>query len=300
MWLVLALLVATSLAADSCDADAPIDMARTTWREGCDTEACVCAAMLLGKHTEAKAAIMSRQSRGESGLRIRSYANARADAATGILARIHPRYPRHLKSVPALLWGQTDEVLHLRVRWARYTTGEPMARRVEHVNVSLSSAGLYVSAESALGTTPAFFETTLTWLHPLARADGCADQEAGDQCAAWAAAGECEANAAFMAQRCQLSCGQCPESDAPVRAAWAVRRPRLPPSPSRLLGHRLVTPRPPPPPPPLRPHLLLPLQVTDGELIVEGRKAFAANWTRLLAAAKPANRILEMKEQARG
>ena len=36
-----------------------------------------------------------------------------------------------------------------------------LARRVEHVNVSLSSAGLYVSAESALGTTPAFFETTL-------------------------------------------------------------------------------------------------------------------------------------------
>ena len=133
--------------------------------------------MLLGEHAAARTALQTRLGRGESGPRIRSYARARADSATGILARLHPRYPHHLKSVPALLWAQTDELLHVRVRFARYTTGEAMARRVEHVNVTLRSGSLYVAAESALGSTPAFFETTIAWLHPLARADGCADSE---------------------------------------------------------------------------------------------------------------------------
>ena len=36
------------------------------------------------------------------------------------------------------------------------------------VNVTLRSGGLYVAAESALGSTPAFFESTIAWLHPWA------------------------------------------------------------------------------------------------------------------------------------
>ena len=98
--------------------------------------------------------------------------------------------------MPALVWAQTDELLHVRVRFARYTTGEAMARRVEQVNVTLRSGSLYVSAESALGSTPAFFETTVAWLHPLARADGCADTnellgDGGELCASRVEAGEC-------------------------------------------------------------------------------------------------------------
>ena len=60
--------------------------------------------MLLGEHAAARVALQTRLGRGESGPRIRSYANARADTATGILARLHPRYPHHPKSVPALVW----------------------------------------------------------------------------------------------------------------------------------------------------------------------------------------------------
>ena len=217
----LILVAGVHAAGDSCDADAPIALARSTWAEGCDSEACVCAAMLLGMQAAAKAALQARLGRGESGLRIRSYANARADNATGILARLHPRYPRHLKSVPALVWAQTDELLHVRVRFARYTTGEAMARRVEHVNVSLRSGSLHVAAESALGSAPAFFETTIAWLHPLARADGCADAD-GEECAPRAEAGECTTDPASMRQRCELTCGLCAAADSPVLGTWSI------------------------------------------------------------------------------
>ena len=124
------------------------------------------------------------------------------------------------------MWAQTDELLHVRVRFARYTTGEAMARRVEQVNVTLRSGSLYVSAESALGSTPAFFETTVAWLHPLARADGCADSDTdgGEFCASQAAAGECTTGPGAVAvqARCALSCGLCAEADSPPLATWAV------------------------------------------------------------------------------
>ena len=77
------------------------------------TEACVCAAMLLGKHTEAKAAILSRQSRGESGLRIRSYANARVLKAHLVRIRDHsgaspcPPEPRPFLALPSLASART-------------------------------------------------------------------------------------------------------------------------------------------------------------------------------------------------
>jgi len=235
----------------------------------CDSEACVCAAMMLGKLDVAKAAIVSRLSRGEQALRVRAYAVARRDAAVGILARVHPRYPRHLKSVPALLWAQTNEAFHLRIRFARYTSGEAMARRVEHANVSLTTTGLYFSAESSDMRAPAFFETTIEWLHPLARSDGCTDTaENASQCAEWAAQGECASNPTFMSARCALSCGACGAAGAGGAAGAAAD------GAVAVASWALV----------------------DGELVLEARKAVAQPWARPLLNANPANRILFAEE----
>ena len=58
-------------------------------------------------------------------------------------------------------------------------------------------------------------------------------------------------------ERCALTCGLCSGGDAPPLATWALR---------------------------------------EGELVVEARKGTARSWGQLLAAAKPANRILELRE----
>lgn len=266
--LLLLLSCVTRVRSDACDVGASRALAETTLVDSCDSEACVCAALMLGKLDVAKAAIVSRLSRGEQALRVRAFAVARHDAAVGILARVHPRYPRHLKSVPALLWAQTNEAFHLRIRFARYTSGEAMARHVEHLNVSLTTTGLHFSAESAEMRSPAFFETTIEWLHPLARADGCTDTaENASQCAEWATQGECASNPTFMAAQCALSCGACGAGGAEGADAAAD-------------GARATAT----------------WALVDGELVIEARKAVAQPWARPLLNANPANRILFAEE----
>jgi len=82
-----------------------------------------------------------------------------------------------------------------------------MAQTVEFPNVTVSSTGLYFSAESA--ERPAYFETTVQWAHPFrGRPDeNCRDMSS--RCEDWAQQGECERNAPYMHDQCALSCDRC-------------------------------------------------------------------------------------------
>ena len=79
--LLLLLSCVTRVRSDACDVGASRALAETTLVDSCDSEACVCAALMLGKLDVAKAAIVSRLSRGEQALRVRAFAVARHDAA---------------------------------------------------------------------------------------------------------------------------------------------------------------------------------------------------------------------------
>ena len=59
---------------------------------------------------------------------------------------------------------------------------------------------------------------------PAAAEASCQDGTTyGESCSSWAAAGECEANAAFMLAECQLSCGCKPAPPAPEGPACEDR-----------------------------------------------------------------------------
>ncbi|KAL1519475.1 hypothetical protein AB1Y20_022994 [Prymnesium parvum] len=228
----LLLLIVLSAAEDACDlsADFPIapplaqesEAALRAQRLCFDRESCICAAMRFHWHATARALVSSREG-GQQLHRARRLAEARKENASHLLARLHPRYPYHVKLPPALLWAQDRERLHVRVRYARYATGEPICRAVEAVNLTLSTEGLFFSAEST--EKPAYFELALRWAHPLMPAGGAAcPLDSHQLCGEWAANGECDRNPPFMHERCARACGRCapPLASGPVEAAWTL------------------------------------------------------------------------------
>ena len=192
-------------------------------------EDCVCAAMRLGWNQMARSLLITSGAQTIKLLRVRRFAEAQAHAASSFLARLHPRYPLHLKVVPALLWAQTEDILAVRVRFARYTVGESLASLVEEANVTLTTDELYFAAESAFSEKPGFFETGLRWAHPLAAlhpsTSACPPNDRHELCETWAAKGECDNNRDFMHKECIRACGLCDaEADKGVApaAVWEV------------------------------------------------------------------------------
>ena len=273
--LVLASLAAAEASPPSpCDLNCPLalvhnalggaaDEAALVAQGGCEAaaeeqqEGCICAALSRGWHDAARGALRSRLLRKAASPAVRAFAQATHDAAHAILARMHPKYPKHLKLIPALEWAQTEELVTVTIRHARYTRGEPLFVGVEASTLRLGDDELYYSAEG--DEKPAFAETTLRWQHLLHRRDGCTDQETG--CAQWAAQGACgeaPAVAGFPSflERCPRSCGGCPAANgSAVYAAWAS---------------------------------------VPGGMLFEARKSRPDRWDRLLEAAHPSNRIAHL------
>ena len=253
---MLALFLTLAAAALSpCDEDCPTELVLAAadaadngvCPRGDGEEACICAALRLGRLSIAKESLRSRLLRREQAPNVRRFAQRRKEAAHVTLARVHPRYPRHLKFIPAVVWAQSDEVVHVRVRHSRYTSGDVVIRGVERgtSRVELSDQALYYSAEG--DDVAAFVETTLRFHSRLARVDGCADQEA--RCVALAMDAGCEARAgdesSDVRSRCAQSCGGCTPlvaNGTRVHAAWAALK---------------------------------------GELVLEARKSSAEPWPRL-------------------
>ena len=129
-----------------------------------DDEMVACAAQRLGWNHAAAALVTARMQRKLASHNVRKLAQARRDAAAHFLARLHPRYPRHLKAVPALVWAQTEEVVQLRLRFARYTTGASLCQYVEHATVRVSNGTVHFTAEGA--DAPTYFDTTLQMCGP--------------------------------------------------------------------------------------------------------------------------------------
>ena len=170
---------------DACSPTAPLDDVRAAlpapnedallsvpdFAKGCaDAEACACAALRLGWMRAARALLRS----GKFGSRLRELAQSRANEAKNFLVRLHPKYPAHIKAVPALLWAQTSETLHVRVRLSRYPGGEYTMRRASPLVVNCTADGLFFSAEG--DDVAAFFSTTVRWSAPLL-ADDCVAAE---------------------------------------------------------------------------------------------------------------------------
>ena len=76
-----------------------------------------------------------RMLRKEPAPSLRKLAQATHAGTVAILARLHPKYPHHLKIVPALEWAQEREPLTVRVRFARYCRGEPLAQTAEQLTL---------------------------------------------------------------------------------------------------------------------------------------------------------------------
>ena len=266
-----------------------------------EEEACLCAAFRLGWHGAARSGLRQRLLRRQPATAMRKLAQAAVDATQVILARLHPKYPQHLKFVPALEFAQSEELISVRVRYARYPRGEPLFVGTEGMELRLSDAELYYAVEGA--EHPGYIETTLRWRHLLRRRDDCRDTEAqcekwADEgacnaeapvtfqaaggaadgepadCADWAAAGECTKNPGFMRAQCKTTCEQ---ADAAAPKLVRVRCPHA--------CGQCATPA----------NGMNTLEATwaqvPGGLVFEARKAMARNWDRLLGPAQPFNRI---------
>lgn len=129
--------------AASC-ASAPIAF---SYSQDVDSEACICAALHFGWASAAKAALIDRASKKRPSLRVRQFAQTRHAAAVSFLARMHPRYPRHVKAIPALVWSQNDTMIQVRVRFARYAGGESLVTNIEHTEVLIDDHSLYLRGE---------------------------------------------------------------------------------------------------------------------------------------------------------
>jgi len=273
------LLIVTSVHATPCSQDGPLDAllpavgaasneADLTRRGNCvavsnatHEEECLCAAFRLGWHSAARAGLRQRLLRKQPAPAMRKLAQSAFDAMQVVLARMHSQYPRHLKFVPALEFAQTDDIISVRVRHARYARGAPLFVAVEGVNLRFSDTELFYAAEG--GEHPGYVETTLNWRHPLKRRDGCADRD--ELCAKWASEGRLadackempskESTPSFR-ERCPLSCGTCPDANgiSGVESAWAA---------------------------------------VPGGLLFEARKAKPGRWERLLADRNAINRVGE-------
>ena len=116
---MLLIIVGTFSSLDTCDLSSPLSASRAALStadeaalleagvSGCARELddCICAALRLGWPRATRSLLVTRAGATKAvPLRIRQFAQAQADAATAFLARVHPKYPFHLKSVPALIW----------------------------------------------------------------------------------------------------------------------------------------------------------------------------------------------------
>ena len=264
--LVDALLLVGALAADeapaACDQDCTPERVRHALGNASaeasflacpagESEECICAALRLGWTQTARKLLNARMLDKVPSPALRRFAQSRRDGAAALLARLHPRYPHHLKMVPALEWAQTEELLFVRVRYARYARGEPIVHGADGLQVLWDDSSMWIVAEG--DEKPLYIETSLRWRHYLRRRDGCADSEEG--CRGWAAEGACDdPSIPSMQERCRRSCGLCP----PANSSAAVE------------GFWLPVP---------------------GGVVFEAIKDEAKSWERLLEAKHPAHRI---------
>ena len=255
---------AAEAAYDACSPHAPLAVSHAavgtldtdgTCPSGVDEEHCVCGAMRLGLTNATRTLLRARMLRREPAPAVRRLAQATHAGTVAILARLHPKYPHHLKIIPALEWAQNEQTLTVRVRFARYCRGEPLAQAAEQITLLWDDEALFLTAEGA--DAPAYFVASLKWAHRLKRHDGCGVSE--PECAKWAAEGSCDdppsdASAPPMAERCKRSCGGCPSANgtAAVDGTWAA---------------------------------------VPGGVVFEATKAVAEAWERPLATRLPPNRI---------
>ena len=196
-------------------------------------ELCICSLLRLGWTVQARELLHARMTRKEPAPLLRRFAQSRHDGAVALLARLHPKYPQHLKMIPAPEWAQSADAIFVRIRFARYTRGEPLVLGADMVDVRWDDAALWVSAEG--DEKPLYIETSLRWRQLLRRYDGCADGEEGcrrwadegactedealaaaplerrcadhdERCQAWAKDGDCESNPGLMHESCRASC----------------------------------------------------------------------------------------------
>ena len=218
-------------------------------------ESCICGALRLGWKETARSILTARMVRKEQSPALRRFAQRRQDGAVALLARMHQRYPNHLKIIPAIEWAQTDELVFIRIRYARYTRGEPLCLRADAFEFLFDDDGVKLTVEG--DEKPLYIDTSLKWRHPFRRRDGCADDEADAQsCKLWLAEGLCNGSMREeLLGRCRRSCGACPAANGSlaIDAVWA--------------------------------HV-------PGGLRMEARKLRKGQtWDRLLDAAQPPNRI---------
>ena len=107
----------------------------------------MCAALRLGWLTAAKSALNSRVLAKRQSPRVRHFAQAQHASAVALLSRMHPRYPQHVKAIPALVWAQDDTTVQIRVRFARYTGGESIVDTLEQFDVSVGDRSLFLTGE---------------------------------------------------------------------------------------------------------------------------------------------------------
>ncbi|KAL1528739.1 hypothetical protein AB1Y20_010071 [Prymnesium parvum] len=182
--------------------------------EEVESEACVCAALRLGWVGAAKAALLSRIAKKRQSLRVRHFAQAQHAGAVAILARLHPRYPQHVRAIPALVWSQDETTIQVRVRFARYTGGESLVDTLEQTSMSVDDRTLYIRGEGV--EKPAFFNETLRWHQQLLRTDSCTD--GSEECDGVTEA-ECDSNST-ASQLCPKACGSCKDAPSSARLAW--------------------------------------------------------------------------------
>lgn len=169
------------LSLSACDLDAPLSAFEPAARDATDessfecdsttlaassavpSEGCVCAAMRLGFAETAKRLLHDRMLAKKPSPSVRRAAQAMQDGAVAILARMHQRYPNHLKIQPGIEWAQTEDKMLVRVRYARYTRGEALFQRAERGarEVSWDEDVLRLRVEG--DDKPAFIDANLTW-----------------------------------------------------------------------------------------------------------------------------------------
>ena len=170
-------------------------------------EECLCAALRLGWIPTVRQGMRARLSgeRRTASERLRQLAIAQRDGAVGILARVHTRYPTHLKFLPAVEWAQSPEYVSVRVRYARYPTAEPLFKRAEALKLAWRDDELNVTVDG--DDAPGHVRTSLRWRGRLRRRDGCADSE--EACEKWAVEGSCGDASLQLSARCARSCDAC-------------------------------------------------------------------------------------------
>ena len=76
---------------------------------------------------------------------------------------------------------------------------------------------------------------------PSSEAPACEDRDKSGSCAAWMAAGECDANPSFMKLKCAASCGTCDMLDYKKRCPPPTVEPSVPPGAMAAMFERAVS-----------------------------------------------------------